>query len=245
MTSLSRQYGALRKALVLILLVLPTLPCAPELWAGPVPSNDSEAAEIIARMTTAYAKIEAYQTEIESRQYKKGKFLDAKRFILTFKKPNQLRIDMESPKPGTILIYPDEYGKVTLQLGGWSSFVKLHLAPDSSLLASGAGQRIDQSDFGLLIRNIRHSLTDHKRGEISLSKADGRVIIEVLADDHFLAGVQTRYRFVIDQARWLPLEVHESTASGLPKRNMSFRNLKTPITLKEDFFRLAAKVPGS
>jgi hypothetical protein len=233
-----------KKNLVLFSLLATILLHATRLWAGVTPANEAEACDIVARMAAAYAKIESYQTDMEVKEYKKGKLVETKHFLFTFKKPNQLRIDMKSPKPGTVLLYPDEDGKVILQLGGWSKFVKLHLAPDNAMLASGAGQRIDQSDFGLLIRNIRHSLTDHRHGEISLPNSENRAIIEVLADDHFLPNVQTGYRFVIDKTRWLPLEVDESTANGLPRRKLFFKELKTPITVKEDFFKSTAKVPG-
>ena len=217
-------------------LVLALLLPVGELWAGGTPARESEVVGILAKMEASYAKVPAYQTEMEVREYRKGKYVESKRFLYTFKKPNQLRIDMQSPQPGTVLVYPDKQGKVTLRPGGWTGFVTLHLAPDNSMLASGSGQRIDQSDFGLLLRNIRHSLTDRRRGEITLSEAEGRISIEVLADDHYLPGVQTLYRFVFDSARGLPLEEHEATPKGAPKRVTIFGKLKSSITIQEDFF---------
>jgi outer membrane lipoprotein-sorting protein len=219
-----------------ILLILAVLLPVGQVWAGSTPAQESEALGILTRMEASYAKVSAYQTEMEVREYRKGKHLETKRFLYTFKKPNQLRIDMRSPQPGTVLVYPDKQGKVTLRPGGWTGFVTLHLAPDNSMLATESGARIDQSDFGLLLRNIRHSLTDQRRGEITLSEAEGRISIEVLADDHFLPGVQTLYRFVFDSARGLPLEEQEATPKGVPKRVTIFGKLKSSITIREDFF---------
>lgn len=219
-------------------LALALLCLATEVKADSLSQQQPEVAAILARLDAAYAKVESYQTEMEVREYRKGKYLESKRFLYTFRKPNQLRIDMQSPQPGTVLVYPDRGGKVTLRPGGWTGFVTLHLAPDNSMLASGSGQRIDQSDFGLLLRNLHHSLSDRRRGGIGLTEAPGRVSIEVLADDNFLPGVQTLYRYVIDSARWLPLELHESTPKGSPKRSSLFRNLKTTITLNESYFRV-------
>lgn len=226
----------LTKPAIWILLLLMTLLPVSELRADSTSARESEAVGILAKMEANYARVSSYQTEMEVREYRQGKYLQSKRFLYTFKKPNQLRIDMQYPQPGTVLVYPDKLGKVTLRPGGWTGFVTLHLAPDNSMLASGSGQRIDQSDFGLLLRNIRHSLTDQRRGEISLSEAEGRISIEVLAKDHFLPGVQTLYRFVFDSARGLPLEEHESTAKGVPKKVTTFGKLKTSISISEDFF---------
>lgn len=225
-----------RRAFLLTFLTISAVLPATDLRAELTTSGGPEAAEILAKMEAAYAKIDSYQTDMEVREYRKGKFVEAKRFLYTFKKPNRLRIDMVSPQPGTTLIYPDRDGKVILQFGGWNSFMKLHLAPDNSLLASGSGQRIDQSDFGLLIRNLGHSLTDRRRGGIRLSEEGSRVVIEVLADDHFLPGIQTLYRVVIDKTHWLPLELLESSADGSPRRKSLFRNLKAPFTVKDGFF---------
>ena len=224
-------------ALCLFLMLAPLL-SVPELQAGGSAAREAELATILARMDASYAKVGSYQTEEEVREYQKGKYLETKRFLYTFKKPDQLRIDMRSPKPGTVLIYPDRQGKVTLRPGGWTGFVTLHLSPDNSMLASGNGQRIDQSDFGLLLRNMHQSLTDHRRGEISLTETEGRVSIEVLADDHFLPGVQTLYRFVIDSARFLPVEVDESTPKGIPKRKSIFGSLRTQVAIDDGCFRI-------
>ena len=221
----------------LILLLL----TASGLRAGQAQPSGPEVAAIMARVAAAYAKVESYQTDMEVREYRKGKYLQSKRFLYTFRKPGQLRIDMQSPEPGTILVYPDQGGKVTLRPGGWTGFVTLHLAPDNALLASGSGQRIDQSDFGLLLRNIQHSISDGRRGAVGVSESNGRVSIEVLADDHFLRGVRTLYCFVIDTSSWLPLEVHESTAQGLPKRISIFGNLKTSIAINDSFFRIEGR----
>jgi hypothetical protein len=231
-----RRYRDLTKPTIWIFLVLAILLPVGQVSAASTSAREAEALGILAKMEASYAKVSTYQTEMEVREYRKGKYLESKRFLYTFRKPNQLRIDMLSPQPGTVLVYPDKGGKVALRPGGWTGIVTLHLAPDNSMLASGSGQRIDQSDFGLLLRNIRHSLTDQRRGEIILSEKEGRISLEVLADDHFLPGVQTLYRFVFDSASGLPVEEHEATPKGIPKKVTIFGKLKCAIPIREDFF---------
>jgi len=194
--------------------------------------------DIVAKMEAVYAGVKAYQTETEVSEYREGRVAATKRFLYTFKKPDHLRIDMKSPYRGMVLVYPDENGKVAVQPGGWSRFLKLHLSPDSALLRTSAGQRIDQTDLGLLIRHIRHSLTDRRRGEIKVTGEGDRLLVEVLAEDHFHAGVLTLYRFFIDTTRWLPAEVQEFTQDGVLKRKVIFRDLRITADIPDSFFRI-------
>jgi len=100
---------------------------------------------------------------------------------------------------------------------------------------------MDQTDLGLLIKNIVHSLTDRRRGELKVSGEDDREIVEVLAEDHFRAGVLTLYHFTIDKKRWLPVEVRESTPDGVLRRKVIFNNFNTAIP---SVFRMNGENPG-
>lgn len=210
---------------------------APATWAGHSPPGE-QVSDIMAKMAAGYAKVEGYRTETEVNDYRDGEAVGTKRFLYTFKKPDHVRIDMKSPYPGMVLIYPDANGKVAVKPGGWGGFLKLHLSPDNALLRTSAGQRIDQTDLGLLIRNISHSLSDRRRGESKVIEEDGRVRIEVPAEDHFMAGVVTLYHFTIDTARWLPVEIKEFTPAGVLKRTVIFRNLQTSVAIPDSLFRI-------
>jgi len=208
------------------------------------PQNGAQIEDIRSKMKAAYAKVEDYQTETEVKVYNEDQRPETERFRYTFKKPNHIRIDMESPYPGMILVYPDKEGKVTVRPGGLARFLKLHLAPGSTLFRISAGQRIDQTDLGLLIQNIAHSLTDQRRGEIKLSRGDGLILIEVLAEDHFLKGVLTLYHFSIDETSWLPVKVGEYTPDGVLKREVVFHNLRTSIGIPDSFFSVSGENEG-
>jgi outer membrane lipoprotein-sorting protein len=211
------------------------------LAASPRQPSGKEIAEIIGKMKAAVAAVEDYQTETVVREYRNGRLADTKRFLYTFKKPNHIRIDLETPHPGMVLIYPDEDGKVVVEPFGWARFLRLHLSPDSGLLVTSAGQRIDQTDLGLLVRNIAHSLTDRRRGELMVSGEGGLLCLEVVAENHFRPNVLTRYRFLIDEKRWLPVEVQERTPEGVLLREVIFRNLRTSISIPETFFQIDAR----
>jgi hypothetical protein len=230
--------GILKKTFPVICLLILAIPIISDLWADRSLPKEERVKGIIAKVESTYAQVEEYQTETEVTVYREGHVVETQQFLYTFKKPYHVRIDMESPHSGTILVYPDNYGKVSVKPGGWAGFLKFHLAPGSTLLKNIAGQRIDQTDMGLLIRNIVHSVTDRRHGEIKLSEQDNRVLIEVLAEDHFLTGILTLYLFSIDKACWLPMEVKESTPGGILKRKVIFRNLKTSVVVPDSFFRI-------
>lgn len=189
-------------------------------------------------MESAYAQVVDYQVNVEVKTYKKGNAFKVEKFRYAFKKPKWIRIDLVSPRPGTILFYPDQKGKVGVRPSGWARFFKFSLAPDSFLLRGSSGQPIDQTDMGRLIENISRSLTQERHGGLEIED-DGKTIrIQVLAENHFRDGVLTRYQFLIDKMNWLPVEVSESTPEGLPEREVHFRDFNVNIGLKDSFFQL-------
>jgi outer membrane lipoprotein-sorting protein len=210
----------------------------PHLAASPPAPSGEEIAEIVAKMKAAVAALKDYQTETVVREYREGRLVDTKRFLYTFKKPNHIRIDLEMPHPGMVLVYPDEGGKVVVEPFGWARFLRLHLPPDSGVLMTSAGQRIDQTDLGLLVQNMAHSLTDRRHGEIMLSEEDSLLCLEVMAANHFRPNVLTRYRFLVDEKSWLPVEVQERTPEGTLQRQVLFRSLRTSIGIPDTFFQI-------
>lgn len=210
----------------------------PEPGTESSPQKGQQIADLMAKMKSAYSQVDNYQTETEVTVYREGQVTETERFLYTFKKPNHVRLDMESPYPGMILAYPDKNGKVIAKPAGLAGFLKLHLSPDNALLMTAAGQRIDQTDLGRLIHNISLSISDQRQGELKVYEKDGLVLIEVLAEDHFLAGVSTLYQFSVDKTNWLPVEVKEFTPERTLKRKVMFKNLKTSISIPDSFFRI-------
>ena len=199
---------------------------------------------LLEKMEEAYAGVQDYQANMEIRNYKPDGSFETERFIYTFEKPKRIRLDFESPHAGMVLVYPDPNGKVHVRPGGWARHFPFSLSPDSSFLGTPSGQRIDQTDLGLLIRNISHSLTDQRRGPVEMAEDDGQIRIRVLAEDHFRKGVVTRYQFLIDRELWLPVQVEESEPSGLLERRVVFGDLRINVPLPDHFFQLNGEEAG-
>lgn len=211
------------------------LACAGALCTGGW--TDSKSKDLIGKMESRYAETTDYQAEIEVEAFKGNGSVEKKRALYTFKKPDHIRLDLESPHKGTTLVYPDKNGDVMVKPGGFLGFFTLHLDPDNPLLSIAPGQDITQTDIGLLIRNIAHSLTDQRKGAARASCRKDRLYIQVLAQDHFQKGATTLYTFVIDESLWLPVEVQERTAEGVLKKTFVFKNLKLNVPLPKDFFK--------
>jgi outer membrane lipoprotein-sorting protein len=196
-----------------------------------------DAGEIIRNMEAAYGKVEDYRMGVEVTTFADDGSASIEKFLYSFKKPDRIRLDFEKPHPGLVVIFPDEKGKVFVRPPGLAHLFAFHLSPESRLLAVSPGQRIDQTDLGLLIRNIADSLTDRRLGPLTLTEEGSVIRVRVLAADHFLPGVATLYRFLIDRTVWLPIGVEEETPSGRKKRTVAFVHLRTNVGIPDEFFR--------
>ncbi len=194
--------------------------------------------DLLKNMESAYAEVIDYQVKMEVRTYSTGDSFKARKFRYTFKKPKRIRIALDSPRSGMVLVYPDQKGKVGIRPSGWARFFKFSLAPDSFLLKASSDQPIDQTDMGLLLKNISKSLTDERHSRPELEEEGEFIRVQVLAENHFQKGVRTRYEFLIDKMKWLPVEVSESTPEGILKRQVIFRDLRVNVGIKDSFFKL-------
>lgn len=197
-------------------------------------SSDSEI--LIKKMEAAYEGVEDYQAHMEVTTREDRSFSTSK-FLYTYKKPDRIRIDFETPHTGMILIYPDAEGRVAIRPfgSGWSWLI--HLSSDSSLLRDSSGQSVIATDLGLLIHNIAHSLTDLRQGREEIQQENGNIRVRVLAENHFRKGVLTLYQFSIDRERWLPIKVEEYSPAGLLERTILFQKLRTNLGIADSFFQ--------
>jgi outer membrane lipoprotein-sorting protein len=203
---------------------------------------DSEA--LLDRMETAYEKVQEYETRLVITGFgKDDAFKSRQELIYRFKKPNRLRIDFITPHAGMTILYPASDGKVLLQPSGWASVFTLRLAPRNSLLEISPGQQIDQTHHGVLIANIRRTLTDMFQGELEVQETPDRTLLNVLSDNTFRRGVPTRYLFTIDNRLWLPVSVTEMEPNGALRRTVDYRDVRINPGLSEAFFVLLDPVP--
>jgi len=196
-----------------------------------------DAENIVKKMEAAYAAVNDYEMRVEVSGPESEGSGKTERFIYTFKRPHTIRIEYESPHKGTILIYPHKEGKVLVRPWKWMPFFQFHLKPDSSFLKAPSGQQIDETDMGLLIRNIAKSMKQRQRGQVSIMERGGQIYLGVLAENHFRENVKTRYQFLIDKALWLPVAIQESTPDGVVERNIIFQDFRVNIGVPDSLFQ--------
>ena len=188
-------------------------------------------------MEGVYEKVQDYRMKVEVRRQTEEGTWKEEEFTYTYKKPHHVRIDYSRPRSGTIVVYPDVEGKVLVRPWGLRA-LDLHLSPKSFLLIDPSGQRVDQTDLGLLIRNISRSMNDGRRGPLEISEEEDSFVIKVLSEDHFRKAQRTFYTFIIDKESWLPREILESTPPGFLKRRILFKDLQVNPGISRSFFQL-------
>lgn len=204
----------------------------PNAWSG------LDVRQVIEKMDSAYARISNYQATLEIRTHTSRGNVEEKRLRYAFQKPYRIRLDFESPHPGMIVIYPYKDGKVRVRPGGLLRFLTLTLDPSSSLLEASPGQRIDQTDLGLLIRNISRSVAAPLEGDPAVFFDPAQIRIRVTAENHFRPDIRTRYTFRIDRNLWLPDGVREESAEGILKRTVEFLGLAVNTGIRDEFFEV-------
>jgi outer membrane lipoprotein-sorting protein len=204
-----------------------------------IPANaadQGDALAVLKRMESVYETVKDYRVRVQVILAAENAAKRTEEFIYTFKKPRQVRIDYQMPRSGTILTFPDEEGKVLVRPWGWR-FLDLHLAPDSMFLANPSGQRVDQTDFGLLIRNMGRSMDGGRRGPLVILEEDQVLRMRVLAENHFRDGKVTNYQFTIDKSTCFPAEIEEWTPEGVLERKITFRDLAVNAGVPDTFFQ--------
>jgi len=232
-----RQEKPWGKALIAVLWV-----CATLLWLCPPALhgwNESDAPALIEKMESAYARVNDYQTRLVIEGFgQESDFRSTQRLVYIFKKPNKIRIDFQNPHRGMAIAYPDKDGDVVIRPKPWAQFLTLHLDPTNRLLEISPGQYIHQTDLGMLIKNITHSVTDMYMGDLQVTADEKHVVIRVLSDNPFRRGLPTRYEFFIDARYWLPVAVRELSAEGVLRRTVDYTDLKLNAGVSDSIFRL-------
>ena len=126
-----------------------------------------------------------------------------------YKKPGFVRMEFIRPHAGSVLIYNPYTRGVRLWPFGIKHFLELNLSPGNPLIRSLSGQRVDQSDVGVLFENI-HALQEGGNTEtLGEESMDGHKVIHLVvtgADGSAVANVH-RSEMWLDTASQFPVKV--------------------------------------
>ncbi|WP_206952449.1 DUF1571 domain-containing protein [Trinickia acidisoli] len=151
--------------------------------------------------------------------------------LYAYRKPGFVRMDFIRPHAGATLVYSPETRKVTLWPFGVDTFPRLVLSPDSRLIQGPQGRRVDRSDIGALLVNVRelqrHGDTQIVGVEtIGMRRASHVVVTRQSA--HEVIGV-FRYELWFDASHGLPVKVVSEGASREPIETVLMEDLRIDV----------------
>ncbi|WP_246258055.1 DUF1571 domain-containing protein [Pararobbsia alpina] len=151
--------------------------------------------------------------------------------LYCYRKPGFVRMDFIRPHAGATLIYSPETGKVTLWPFGFDTFPRLTLSPESRMIKSPKGHRVDQSDLGALLVNVS-ALQHHGDTQVVGAEAFGMRrashVIVTGRPGHVVAGV-SRYELWFDVNHGLPVKVASDGPSREPIETVLMEDLRIDV----------------
>ncbi len=160
-------------------------------------------------------------------------------FHYAYRRPGYVRMDFVTPHHGAVLAYDPAADKVRLRPFGAGVPPVLSLSPTNPLVCDASGHRVDASDIGTLLRNVRalrqHGAMDDTRDD----PIDGFTAVRVTvagAPGHVIAGVH-RYVLWLDARNGFPRKVVSYAADdGTPLETVTLDDVELDVAFPERFF---------
>lgn len=128
----------------------------------------------------------------------------------SYRSPGYVRMDMQSPYRGAVLIYRPDTGKVQLwPFGSPGTRGSISLSPTNRMVRSSRGHRVDQSDVGTLLRNVQQLQQHGSARRLEPTTLDGRSVQHVVVEAEPGRSVHevARYDLWLDDETLFPLRV--------------------------------------
>ncbi len=150
-----------------------------------------------------YQGIESYQVTMTSSNRRGSEIIH-----YHYKRPGFVRMEMVKPHKGVVLIYSPTTKEVRLWPFGAFKLPVLTLSPDSPLIQSSTGHRVDRSDVGALLNNVKTLQaqgTTQTLGEEAIS-GYFTLHVAVLSRGDFLVENVRRYDLWLEHATLFPVK---------------------------------------
>lgn len=180
-----------------------------------------------------YQKIASYQMQIRTTSDKQTSV-----FLYFFKKPGYVRVELQKPFKGAVLIYDPVKKQARLWPFGRQSLPALTLSPDNRLIKSPSGQRIDQSDVGTLFQNTKTLQGHGKTDLLGVARLGGKdtVHLTVEGDNGFSVASVHRYQLWLDPATGFPVKVSSYNTAGQLLETVEMEAIELNPDFPNDFF---------
>jgi len=189
----------------------------------------------IAAAVESYGKVESYRVTLRSRSVD-----SSEEIVYYFRKPGSVRMEFVRPHGGAALTFDPEEGKVRIRpFGSLESFI-LKLSPGNPLIRSARGHRVDESDIGALLKNVRELQSGGRTegmGEERVGERDAFLVRVEGEGFHEVDGIH-RYELWLDRETLLPLKVAAYDSNGGLVEEVLMDDLAVNVRFPESFFRL-------
>lgn len=183
--------------------------------------------DLIARAQEKFAALANYEATIRSTT-SRGDSVEARYRYL---KPGFIRMDFVSPHGGAVLMYSPETGKATLWPFGLHRFPQLDFAPDNPLIQGPNAHRIDRSDIGTLLGNVRE-LQRHGDTQVAAQEEIGTrraAHVAVTGARGYDVGGVGQYQLWLDLTIGLPIKVVSADSHGHPIETVLMDDLRVDL----------------
>ena len=156
-----------------------------------------------------------------------------------YRKPGFVRMEFIRPHAGAVMIYSPDTKRVRLWPFGAGNFPELSLKPESSIIRSLSGMRVDHSDVGTLFENIR-ALREHGDNEVLGEEIlDGRTVLHLIVtgrDGWTVADVHSSELW-LDTKSQFPAKVTSRDVRGEIIETVVMEGLEVNVQLPEALFK--------
>jgi outer membrane lipoprotein-sorting protein len=179
-----------------------------------------------------YRTVESYQVTLRS---SRGDASDIIRY--SYRRPGFVRMDFVQPHRGTVLIYSPLTGKVRLWPFGGRLF-SLTLSPENRLVQSSTGQRVDRSDIGALLENVKALRGNGETKVLGEEPVNGATAVRltVSGKGNFTVGRVHRYELWLDRGSLLPLKVVSRDLDNEIIETVAMDGLRINVGLGDELF---------
>ncbi len=188
----------------------------------------------VARALQRFAQLQSYQVMVRSVSARD----ETKVIRYSYRKPGSVRMDFSTPHAGAVLIYNPDNGKVKLWPFGAGTFPVLNLSPTDSLITDENGHRVDRSDIGVLLNNIRRLQqggTNTLVGEEALA-GKPTLHLSVIGPEGKAVDAVHRYEVWFDNQSGLPAKVVSYGLGGKLLETVLMEAMAIDVRFPPDFF---------
>lgn len=155
-----------------------------------------------------------------------------------YKKPGFVRMEFIRPHAGALLIYNPATRRVRVWPFGTEHFAELNLSPGNPLIQSLSGMRVDQSDVGVLLENIRILREGGSIEVLGEESMEGRTALHLIVTGRggFAVANVHRSELWLDTASQFPVKVISRDLRNVIIESVIMDELEINATLPETLF---------